>query len=229
MRLLSIILALLPLLSLSFSEATIETTTSPSTRQATIHYHILKPNTSPSPLTELTYHTSPTFEGPKPPNVDSFTPPPAPSIPVGGGNVTEQEQELIQIGIYDKNTGGLRPPTIVLATSAFSQQPGQGRGHFRIHLTSDGESVWSASYHNLPPSATTTTTAGTDGKGLPTFEIVYPKQGPRPVLNKPVALTKEGKVVGKEEVDERGFIQKYWWVFLGVAVLAMAGGGGDGK
>lgn len=76
--------------------------------------------------------------------------------------------------------------------------------------------MWSVSYHNIP-TTTSSRTAEENGKGkekgnkakaLPTFEIVYPKQGPRPVLNRPVALTKEGKVLGKEEVDERGFIQK---------------------
>lgn len=32
---------------------------------------------------------------------------------------------------------------------------------------------------------------------------------------------------GEEEVDERTFLQKYWWVILAVTVFAMAGGGAD--
>ncbi|KAI4179748.1 MAG: hypothetical protein L6R41_007661, partial [Letrouitia leprolyta] len=32
---------------------------------------------------------------------------------------------------------------------------------------------------------------------------------------------------GEEEIDERTFLQKYWWVILAVTVFAMAGGGAD--
>ena len=55
--------------------------------------------------------------------------------------------------------------------------------------------------------------------------VVQAVQAPVPVLNRPVELTAEGKVPEKEA--EKSFMQKYWWVFLGAAVLAMAGGGGD--
>ena len=215
MRFLSILLPLLSLFPFSLPEPTIQTTSTPSRQKATIHYHVLAPNILPSPLAELTYVSSPSFEVPQSPTVDSFTPPAA-AAAAGGNATTKTTQELVQIGIYDKSIGGLRAPTSVLSTSAFSQA---GQGHFRIHLAPDGESVWSVSYHNIP-STTSSGTAEANGKGkakekekgrakaLPTFEIVYPKQGPRPVLNQPVALTKEGKVLGKEDVDERGFIQK---------------------
>ena len=40
----------------------------------------------------------------------------------------------------------------------------------------------------------------------PTFEIVKKSEAPRPVLNKPIVLSPEGKV--KEEEVEKTFLQK---------------------
>ncbi|KAF2148224.1 hypothetical protein K461DRAFT_282644 [Myriangium duriaei CBS 260.36] len=52
--------------------------------------------------------------------------------------------------------------------------------------------------------------------------------GNKPVLNRPVVLNKEGKVDG-EEVDNRSFLQKYWWAIAIFLVMQVVMGGGDGK
>ena len=46
----------------------------------------------------------------------------------------------------------------------------------------------------------------------PTFEILRKSEAPRPVLNKPVVLSPEGKV--KEEEVEKTFLQKCVLTFL---------------
>ena len=49
-------------------------------------------------------------------------------------------------------------------------------------------------------------TAKASAKRMPTFEIVRKSEAPRPVLNKPIVLSPEGKV--KEEEVEKTFLQK---------------------
>lgn len=54
-------------------------------------------------------------------------------------------------------------------------------------------------------------------------------QGPHPKLNsrKPPQLDSEGREVPQEEVQEKSFFQKYWWIFLAATFLMMGTGGGD--
>lgn len=64
-------------------------------------------------------------------------------------------------------------------------------------------------------------------KEQPLVEVTKQREGPLPVLNKPVQLNSEGRV---EQKDEKTFLQKYWWaiaIFL-VLQLLTAGGGGEG-
>jgi hypothetical protein len=52
--------------------------------------------------------------------------------------------------------------------------------------------------------------------------------GPVPKLNsrKPTVVGPDGKESPAEgEVSEKSFFQKYWWVFLILTVVAMAGSG----
>ncbi|KAL8922655.1 MAG: hypothetical protein Q9172_003470 [Xanthocarpia lactea] len=69
------------------------------------------------------------------------------------------------------------------------------------------------------------------------FDVVVQSQAPGVWVDKLVTKgngkaaggkTDEGKGKDGEEeevVDERSFLQKYWWVILAVTVVAMAGGG----
>ncbi|KAF2225611.1 hypothetical protein BDZ85DRAFT_247648 [Elsinoe ampelina] len=57
-------------------------------------------------------------------------------------------------------------------------------------------------------------------------EVEQIKPGPGPVLNKPVVLSRDGRVEGQE--PEKSFLQKYWWaigIFLVIQVVAGGGGG----
>ncbi|KAF2205008.1 hypothetical protein GQ43DRAFT_344654, partial [Delitschia confertaspora ATCC 74209] len=58
-------------------------------------------------------------------------------------------------------------------------------------------------------------------------EVVRRGAGPRPVLNKPVVLNREGRVEGKEV--EKTFLQKYWWALLLFVAVQFLVGGGDEK
>lgn len=58
----------------------------------------------------------------------------------------------------------------------------------------------------------------------PKVTILKSTPGPQPHLNKPVVLTPEGKI---PEVEiEKTFLQKYWWMILGGALLIMSTSGG---
>jgi hypothetical protein len=60
------------------------------------------------------------------------------------------------------------------------------------------------------------------------IEIITPTPGPMPKLNsrKPTVIGPDGKEAPAEgEVPEKSFFQKYWWVFLLLTVVAMAGSG----
>ena len=59
-----------------------------------------------------------------------------------------------------------------------------------------------------------------------TAVVLRDTEGPSPQLKKPVVLREDGQP--PQEEIEKSFFQKYWWVFLIVAVFAM-GSGGDGK
>lgn len=53
------------------------------------------------------------------------------------------------------------------------------------------------------------------------------EDGPSPILNTRAApqVDAEGREVVQEEQQEKSFLQKYWWIFLAVAVLTMGIGG----
>ncbi|RPA75471.1 hypothetical protein BJ508DRAFT_418134 [Ascobolus immersus RN42] len=63
---------------------------------------------------------------------------------------------------------------------------------------------------------------------LPLVESVGPQQtqqqAAKPVLNKPVKLTQDGKM--PVEVQEKTFLQKYWWIIAGGMMMLILGGGG---
>jgi hypothetical protein len=59
-------------------------------------------------------------------------------------------------------------------------------------------------------------------------ELIAPTPGPLPKLNsrKPPVVGPDGREMPAEgEVPEKSFFQKYWWVFLILTVVAMAGSG----
>ncbi|KAI9793144.1 MAG: hypothetical protein M1833_000829 [Piccolia ochrophora] len=65
----------------------------------------------------------------------------------------------------------------------------------------------------------------TNGKGAQSIEVkvTRPKKGPVPELDRPIVVNAEGKV--PETEPEKTMLQRYWWVFLGAAVIALVGSG----
>ncbi|KXT15122.1 hypothetical protein AC579_6460 [Pseudocercospora musae] len=57
-------------------------------------------------------------------------------------------------------------------------------------------------------------------------EVVKIRPGPVPALNKPVVVTADGQVEGKE--PEKTFLQKYWWA-IGLFLLLQVVMGGKGE
>ncbi|KAL9105519.1 MAG: hypothetical protein Q9227_009316 [Pyrenula ochraceoflavens] len=111
-----------------------------------------------------------------------------------------------------------------------------------LHLDSTGN-VLSASISARPPPSPAQNELGSQkGKSNqskksksiikedtvnPQVVLVPTTPGPLPKLNqrKPVKLDEGGREVPQQEEQPKSFLQKYWWVFLLVTVLALSGGG----
>ncbi|KAI4090817.1 MAG: hypothetical protein LQ339_008256 [Xanthoria mediterranea] len=149
------------------------------------------------------------------------------------------EEKLLQIGIcYD----GTKDCRTTAARAKSFHPPYQGR--FRIVVTNDGE-LLSVSWSSWLPSPSSMTMAVKDDEkryqegSRGDFDVVVQSQAPGVWADKPATKVKGKAASGKteegkgkegeeeEEVDERSFLQKYWWVMLAVTVFAMAGGGAD--
>jgi len=166
-----------------------------SRRSATIYAWPLSAS-QPSKLAEISY--TPQGSGN---TIESLTPP---------STNTLSEEELVRVGVYDPVTKAWRGTV----TSASSFGPSV-QGRLRININEAGD-VLGASWH----ASWTGSQPGSSGEQ---FDVVMTAVAPHPVLNKPVMLSAEGKVAEPEV--EKTMLQKYWWVLLGVAFLAMAGGG----
>ncbi|SLM38584.1 hypothetical protein LPUS_08851 [Lasallia pustulata] len=125
------------------------------------------------------------------------------------------ENDLIRIGVYDPVTKAWRGT--VTSASSFDSSV---NGRLRININQAGE-VWGASWHASMTKAQADTPAA--GQQTKQFDLVLTAPPPQPLLNRPVVLNPDGKIAEPE--PEKTMFQKYWWVLLGVAVLAMAGGG----
>jgi hypothetical protein len=92
-----------------------------------------------------------------------------------------------------------------------------------LHLRDDG-TPFAASFSADPITPPSTSE---DGKPILKVVLLNPQSGPTPKLNvpKPLVLDSEGKEIPQTPEVEKSFIQKYWWVFALVAMLALAGGG----
>ncbi|KAI9700725.1 MAG: hypothetical protein M1836_002094 [Candelina mexicana] len=154
----------------------------------------------PSPFAQIRYSTAAQVSV-----VDKYSPPSPKSF--------SADDDIIRIGLYDPTTKAWSG--IVTSTSGFKDGY---QGAVRLHLDNKGK-VWHVDFRALPSSREA---HGQKGEQLE-VETVSATPGPRPHLNVPVVLDPEGKL--PEEVVEKPFWQKYWWIFLGVAVLALTGGG----
>jgi hypothetical protein len=175
----------------------------------------------------------------------SWTPPKPPSV--SSSSAVDASTGLIQIGLTGGADGGGADDWTGVATSVHSLAPEHLKA-ITLHLD-DTNNVFSVGFSaSSPPDSSSFSSSDYDRKhdnskaskqnqkqkgrsaeANVVIEVVRPAAGPEPVLNRPVVLTPDGKVPGKEE-GEKTFLQKYWWaIALFVLVQVMAGGGGDSK
>ncbi len=104
--------------------------------------------------------------------------------------------EIVRIGLYDPSTKQWRGT----ATAASSFAPGLAR-KLTIHVDEDGNAYHaSLSAFELQGKS--------KKKDELQVEVIPPRPGPQPILNKPVVLNADGKVQQAEEKDQKTFLQK---------------------
>ncbi|KAM0806021.1 hypothetical protein BDR22DRAFT_195165 [Usnea florida] len=209
-------LTLLAFLSTALLVTTTTTTQSPSPplHTATLHYLPVHPAPTPSstphPLAILTY-------SPRTPHLStltSFTPP---------SNSTSDPTALTSVVVYldGDNPNGQSYRSSVTATHGF-HSPCQGR--FRIVLDMKGDVV-GASWRSWIPRDDDGDAGNKKGKGNGKADEGSGGRGDFDILStKPAPRVTFDKTVKGKGVVEKTLLQKYWWVLIGVAVLAMTGG-----
>ncbi|KFY04104.1 hypothetical protein O988_00981 [Pseudogymnoascus sp. VKM F-3808] len=120
---------------------------------------------------------------------------------------------LARVGIYDKAANTWASSTSILTMENFTKGYAPvitlslGPGGDVIGVSCKSEKIDAGHTRDFGPKVTVRRTA----------------DGTTPNLNRPIALSKEGKV--EEEVPEKTFLQKYWMFGMGILlVLAMSGG-----
>ncbi|KAL1979908.1 hypothetical protein VTN96DRAFT_4993 [Rasamsonia emersonii] len=191
---------------LSITAAVAQSTTLPASADV-FFWPVASPQ--PSLLAQVAYDPS-TLET----SVLSYNPPEdANRTPVGGDGGAEN---LIRIGFFvptpsnSKQWVGSLISRSSLAGEVITDD--QSRPKLLLHLSPANE-LYHVSF-TLPSN---------HSSSMLDVDLVHADAGPRPHLNKPVVLGPDGK--DKEEVAEKTFFQKYWWVFLIVTFLALSGGG----
>lgn len=145
----------------------------------TIYAWPVLPSSTPTPLAQISYNPS-TLDA----TLKSWTPPTEPL----------DSTTLLRIGLHDPST----PDSWTgVATSASSLQPAYRK---KLTLFTDGEGrVWRVGFAAFARG-------GREGEEEVLVEVQGRKEGPRPVLNRPVVLNSEGKVEGAKE--EKTFLQR---------------------
>ncbi|KAK4644679.1 hypothetical protein QC761_307010 [Podospora bellae-mahoneyi] len=185
-------------------------TSPPTGRIAPVYIQPISSSSPPVLLAELNYHpsssTNPSSEEDAPaPSVLSYEPP-----------EFDPETKLVRVGVYDEKTERWASSAAVVSVENFGQgyQP-----NFVLNVDEKGEEVVGVVVRGVRVDAGQTRNFG------PRVVVRGMERGRQPGLGKPVVLSAEGR---KVEVEERSFLQKYWWAILLGAVLLL-GGGGDGK
>ncbi|EEH19654.1 hypothetical protein PABG_01913 [Paracoccidioides brasiliensis Pb03] len=223
-------LALLAL-SLALSALTSASPSASSSLSADIFYWPLSSSSSPSKpsrLAKISYNPT-TLRS----TIDSYTPP----QPVNTNGNLDRQADLLRIGLYitsindnsptkkDKQwVGTLCSPSIFANT----QQT------LTLHLDHNNH-VYHASISSsaTPPVAHASSTGAEKSKEKTTskakeadsellkVEFVRLTPSPKPHLNRPVVLNADGHT--PEEVVEKTFLQRYWWVLAIIGLLAFTG------
>lgn len=113
--------------------------------------------------------------------------------------------DLVRVGLYDPSTKEWRG----VVTSATSFDP-KYQQQLSLHIDPEG-APWHVAFsaYPKPKPVPKARRAGEQVEVVPQVitEIVTPKPGPTPHLNKPILLSKDGKVEEKE--PEKTFLQKF--------------------
>ncbi|KAI6365977.1 hypothetical protein MCOR25_005212 [Pyricularia grisea] len=168
----------------------------------------------PAPLAEITYDlaeaSDPTAQ------VTSFEPPELP-----------ESASLVRIGVFDAAADEWLSSTSVASVDNFSKGYSP---HFVLTLGPPGVAggeegpapvIIGAAVKGVKVDAGATRDFG------PQAVLVSGERAPQPALNRPVVLNKDGAGRGGE-VEEKTFLQKYWWA-LGLLAFVMVTGGGSDK
>lgn len=143
--------------------------------------------------------------------------------------------KYVRIGIYDAATHRFQRSTVA-SSDNFSKgysvrtrvttrneawrartDLGLGQPHFTISITEDGKYL-GASLKGVRIDAGQTRDFG------PQSAVVTMAPGKQVELNKPVVLSPEGK---KVVLEEKSFLQKYWWVLAIGLIMLLSGGGAE--
>ena len=243
--------AFLPLLLCSFFLPSIRAAIQQPPLSTLILYHSaptpLPVSNSPSPPTNLKTLAILAYLPSRPylSTLQSFSPPANTSNSLS----SLSKDSLTQIITYhpsnnNKNDDSQRAAYRSTSTTTSSfHAPAQGR--FRLTVAPDG-SVVSASWRSWLPkdSASSSQTQRKEGniEGVGDFDLITLAPPPTPIFDRPAPKTQGaggsgaggggngagGDGEGEGEVqEEKTIFQRYWWVLVAVALLAMTGGGGD--
>ncbi|KAF6831137.1 hypothetical protein CPLU01_06960 [Colletotrichum plurivorum] len=156
---------------------------------------------APVPLAEVEYDVTKPSEA----TVASFE---LPELPKDGA-------KLVRVGVYDPASAQWTSSVSVASTENFAKGYSP---NILLSVDADGN-VIGAGLKGVMVDAGVTRDFG------PQAVVRVARQGKTPELNKPIALSPEGKKVVQEE---KTLFQKYWWL-IAIVVLMTVTGGGDGK
>ena len=217
--------SMLPILLfvLSLGGVTASTTASPFPNVIDLSYQFVQGSSRPKPLAKVSYDPK-TLRS----SVSSWTPPNTDSKFITSEPTSPQ---LLRILLPNGSSTLTRVATFnssLTQTISLHLSPGDGT----VYSASISASLAAAPIHvssskskAQPPKLKST---GDPAKRDVQIQLIPPIPGPAPKLNsrKPPVIGADGKEITPEgAVPEKSFYQKYWWVFVLVAVLALAGGG----
>lgn len=132
---------------------------------------------------------------------------------------TPDDATLLRVGIYDTASSQWKSPTSVTSAEMFA------KGYaptIVLSLDAQGDVI------GVSLKAGSIDAGQTRDFG-PRIKLLKMGKAKVPSLNKSKTVSDRPGAVGEEEVTEKTFLQKYWWMILGIMVLALSGGGAEEK
>ncbi|KAL7276926.1 hypothetical protein RUND412_000070 [Rhizina undulata] len=120
-------------------------------------------------------------------------------------SVSAKGDELVRVGVWDGKEDGRWFGSVVLE-KVLEKNP---KVVLRVDEKGD---VWHVEVRQ-----------GQEEYSTPSIALARPSPETVPHLNKPIVLRPDGKI--PEPEAQKTFLQKYWWLLLGAAMLALTSGG----